>query len=65
MDTTLLYFIAYIVGTATGVYIGKEYGIKRGIEWGTNLTIDHLVTKRYIKTKMVDGQEMLVKHDEI
>ena len=56
----LFIFIAYILGTGFGWFVGKKSGIAQGIED----TIDSLVEQGYLKYKGVRSNPDILKHDE-
>ena len=59
MDYTFI-FIAYTVGTLFGLYVGSKLNTLKIVE----KTVDDLITRRYIKTKTVNGELELLQYDE-
>ena len=60
MDYTFI-FIAYILGTAFGLYVGFSSNHKRVVE----KTIDNLINQKYIKTKQLsNGEVEILRYDE-
>lgn len=60
MDYTFI-FIAYILGTAFGLYVGFSSNHKRVVE----KTVDNLINQKYIKTrKLADGEVEILRYDE-
>ena len=60
MDYTFI-FIAYILGTAFGLYVGFASNHKRVVE----KTVDNLINQKYIKTrKLADGEVEILRYDE-
>lgn len=59
MDNFFL-LLAYTVGTVFGLYVGSKIGSRLIIE----RTIDELISKRFIKTKTVNGELELLRYDE-
>ena len=52
METVeMLYLVAYVVGTATGVALTWNYAFYKGVRAGSSTTIDMLSEKGYIKRK--------------
>jgi len=56
----LFIFIAYVLGTAFGFYIGLDRGRLHGIE----LCIDNLIRDGYLKYRGVKSNPEILKHDE-
>lgn len=59
MDYTFI-FIAYTVGTLFGLYVGNKVATMKIVEH----TIDDLISKRIIKTKMINGEVEILQYDE-
>ena len=60
MDYTFI-FIAYILGTAFGLYVGFSSNHKRVVE----KTVDNLINQKYIKTKQLpNGEVEILRFDE-
>ena len=52
MSVELWIFTAYTIGTLFGLYVGGKIATHKIVE----ATIDDLILKRFIKTKMVNGE---------
>ena len=52
MSAELALLIGYIVGTLVGIMFGFRHGVHRG----SNLTIDILVSKNFVKWRKVNGE---------
>ena len=59
MDT-LFIFVAYTIGTLFGIYVGNKVSTMKVVEH----TIDDLISKRIIKTKMINGEVEILQYDE-
>ena len=60
MDYTFI-FVAYVLGTAFGLYVGFSSNHKRVVE----KTVDNLINQKYIKTrKLADGEVEILRYDE-
>ncbi len=53
-------FIAYVLGSAIGYWMGRNAGILRGIE----NCIDNLIDKGYLKFKGHKNNPEILKHDD-
>ena len=53
-------FIAYTVGTLFGLYVGNKVATMKIVEH----TIDDLIAKKYIRTRMNNGETELLQYDE-
>jgi len=58
MESIAWYGFAYLVGTIFGLWIGRNYGIGKGIV----VTLETLVDGGYLKTRtLADGELDLIK----
>jgi hypothetical protein len=54
-------FLAYVIGTAYGYFLGKTSSIKNVAE----VTIDSLIANGYLKTRRgANGELEILKHNE-
>lgn len=58
MDLIWWIFIAYMLGSIVGFYIGKNSTIRVAIE----AMLDNLIEQGYIKTRKTDGEIELLKY---
>jgi len=58
METTTLFFIAYTVGTAFGIWIGFKSGLKKGAD----VTLDMLMVGKFLLYKKgKDGEIVFIQ----
>ena len=60
MSVELWIFTAYVLGTLFGLYVGSKSARYKIVEQ----TIDDLISKRIIKTKMINGEVEILQYDE-
>lgn len=64
MPLEIMILITAVIFTVFGLLVGYNKGIVMGVVSATTMTIDTLIAEKFIKTKMVNGQETLIPYTE-